>query len=54
MDNQILFQKVISTINTLNQIEVKGKSNVSFVLGCIQTLESILEEINQEEDQKEK
>lgn len=30
-----------SLINTLNQIEVKGKDNLDKLLGCIQTLEQL-------------
>ena len=48
MDNQILLQKIVLTINTLNQIEVHGKQNLNYMLGCIQTLEGILEDIGQE------
>ena len=51
MDNQILLQKIVLTINTLNQIEVRGKQNLNYMLGCIQTLESIIEDIGQEEQE---
>ena len=51
MDNQILLQKIVLTINTLNQIEVHGKQNLNYMLGCIQTLEGILEDIGQEKQE---
>jgi hypothetical protein len=51
MDNQILLQKIVLTINTLNQIEVHGKQNLNYMLGCIQTLEDILEDIGQEKQE---
>jgi hypothetical protein len=56
MDKQELFQKIVSSINTLNVIEVHGKQNINYMLGCIQTLESVLEDINldNQEGQKDK
>lgn len=49
MGEQELLQKIALTINTLNQIEIHGKQNLNYMLGCIQTLESVLEDISQEE-----
>jgi len=55
MGEQELLQKIALTINTLTQIEIHGKQNLNYMLGCIQTLESVLEDINSEskEEQKE-
>ena len=52
MEKQILLEKIISTINTLNAIEVHGKQNLNYMLGSIQTLEGILKDINQENQNK--
>ena len=49
MGEQELLQKIALTINTLTQIEIHGKQNLNYMLGCIQTLESVLEDISQEE-----
>jgi len=54
MDKQTLFQKMVSTINTLNAIEVHGKVNLNYMLGCIQILESVLEDIDKENQEERK
>lgn len=45
-------QLISYIIKTLGDIEVKGKDNISKLLGCINALESILkvEEIQQKKD----
>jgi hypothetical protein len=49
MDKQLLSQKIVFLINTLNEIEVHKEQNLNYMLGCIQTLKSMLEEINQDD-----
>ena len=39
-------------VNTLNIIEVKGRQNMDYLLGCINVITKILEEMNKEEDKK--
>lgn len=48
MDSQLMR----NIINTLNNVEVKGKENLDKLLGCINALESMLkvEEIQQQKD----
>ena len=41
-------QKLVLIINTLNQIELRGYSNMNKMLGCIQALEEILKGIKEE------
>ncbi len=41
-------------INTLNQIEVKGKDNMDRLLGAIMALESMLQQQNKELEEKAK
>ena len=36
--------RLASVINTLNEIEVRGKDNLDMLLGCILTLETLAEE----------
>lgn len=36
--------KVIAVIQALNQIEVKGKTNATYLVAAINTLESIVKE----------
>ena len=31
-----------AVVNTLNEVEVKGSANLDRLLGCIQTLESLI------------
>lgn len=42
--NESAKTKIELVINTLNSINVKGKDNLSFLLGSIQTLEALLRE----------
>ena len=42
-------QKIRNIILTLNQIPVSGKNNLSKLLGCIQALEEVLQEVTEEE-----
>jgi hypothetical protein len=49
MDKQLLSQKIVFLINTLNEIEVHKEQNLNYLLGCIQTLKGMLEEINQDD-----
>lgn len=39
-------QTIKAMINTLNQMEVKGKDNLDRLLGCIMVLEKALNEMN--------
>ena len=38
-------KKILLVINMLNQIEVKGSGNLNKLLGCIQALNEILNEL---------
>lgn len=40
-----MLQTIQKVLNTLELIEVKGKNNVNYMLGCILTLEQMAEEI---------
>lgn len=40
MDKQLIF----NIINTLEQVEVHGSANLNRLLGCIQALESIIQQ----------
>lgn len=42
---------LMNLCNTLNQIEVKGKNNLAYLLGCIGELERLLKELDSEEKQ---
>ena len=42
--------KIIAVLNTLNTIDVHGEQNLDKLLGCIQTLRSILASEEQEEN----
>jgi hypothetical protein len=44
--NPEIIQKLANIYNTLNQIEVKGYENVSFMMGCLNTLNDIIKELN--------
>lgn len=44
--------KLSAVINVLNSIEVHGKNNLNALLACIQTLEEILQEVNNATDNK--
>ena len=47
-------EKVLrSLINTLNQIDVRGKENMDRLLGCIQTLEQLLDIVTRKDEPKE-
>lgn len=37
-------------IYTLNGVEVKGRDNIDKLLGCIMTLESLIEELKEREN----
>lgn len=51
MDETITVTQMLQmVVATLNAVEVKGKENLSRLLGCINVLESI---INKEEETKE-
>ena len=40
-----IVQTLNAVLNTLNSIEVKGASNLNAMLGCMQTLEQIRNEL---------
>ncbi len=40
-----------SLISTLNQIDVRGKDNMDRLLGCIQTLEQLLDIVTSAKDE---
>lgn len=40
--------KVKRVISTLNNVEVRGKSNLDMVLGCIMVLEDVMRELSNE------
>lgn len=42
-----------AVINTLNSIEVHGKDNLSKLLGCINLLESVLTEPDEQKEEGE-
>lgn len=49
MDKLISNADVIQmVINTLDSVEVHGKDNISKLLGCIQALESVIEQAEKE------
>lgn len=37
-------------LKTLNQIEVKGKDNVNYLLGCICAIEKVLNDMETQEE----
>ncbi len=40
-------------LTTLNAVEVRGKANLDRLLGCIQALESLAEELKNEQSEVE-
>ena len=48
MENEI--QLIQAVINTMNTIEVRGMKNLDAMLGCIQTLEKVIESLAKEGD----
>lgn len=44
--------KIQVVINTLNQVQVSGKKNLDFLLGSIQTLEQVKNELGANTDEK--
>ncbi len=54
MDGTISIDQMLQMIvTTLNAVEVKGKENLSKLLGCINVLEDIINTINTEEQTTE-
>jgi hypothetical protein len=53
MDKNQINNTLVSVINALNTVEVKGRNNLAALSGSIYALEEFLRTINQEE-QKEK
>lgn len=49
-----LAQKLASIRNTLNRITVSGADNLNHLLGCIQTLDQIIEEMMNPDKKEEK
>ena len=45
IDKSELLQIIVNTITTLNDIDIKGEKNMSYLLGSIQALKKIAEEI---------
>ena len=43
-------QRIRAVINTLCQVEVKGRQNLDFLLACIKALENLLQELNERGD----
>ena len=43
-------QRIRAVLNTLCQVEVKGRQNLDFLLACIKALESVLQELRRDED----
>ena len=48
MTSEQIKNNLVSIINTLNTIEIKGRENMNRMLGSIMLLEKIAESINQE------
>ena len=48
-----LIRTLASVRNTLDSIEVKGKGNLDMLLGCIQTLENTIVELQKTERKTE-
>ena len=42
-----IMQRIRVILNTLGLVEVRGKQNLDFLLGCIKALESILQELTE-------
>lgn len=49
MTSEQMKNNLISVINTLNTIEIKGRENMNRLLGSIILLEKVVEGINQED-----
>lgn len=47
-----MLQIIKSLIITLEKIEVRGKDNLDMLLGCIQTLEKLLETIKEAQEKE--
>jgi len=45
--------RLFAVIDTLGQIEIKGRDNMNYLLGCIQELERIIDELNKIEEEKD-
>ena len=52
MDNKELLEKLVAMENTLNQVEVKGKLNLSMLLGVINMLGNMISKLNTEQQNK--
>lgn len=44
-----MIQTLINIRNSLNQVDVKGKPNLSIILGCMEALEQLINDIAEEE-----
>jgi hypothetical protein len=47
-----MLQIIKSLIITLEKIEVRGKDNLDMLLGCIQTLEKLMETIKEAQERE--
>lgn len=50
-DEVLIMQEFLKTLlKTLNQIEVRGKDNVNYLLGCICAIEKVLNDMETQEE----
>ena len=44
-------QRLRAILNTLCQVEVKGRQNLDFLLACIKAIEAMIQELNERSEE---